>query len=455
MDASKPLLPPDSVEYVPPPMSLYLRVTTWLIQRVNLVLFKIPIIKGIANRYYTNRAAATGHNRPYQLSCKEPYSSWESLTDYTFYGRHLPPAEEGYTDSLPSIDKVAEIFKRVDGVQTLCPKSTMLFPTFAQHLIDSFIVTKTEKPKTKGGAGNSEVKFLWKETRTNHDIGLIPLYGRNFDQTKALRLKSNKPGEKGRLKSQMIGKEEFAPFLYKDGSGTKLSDPEFEDVLDEPQGLEHIIKHMPSKESVRAKIFAFGGERTNLTPQITALNTLLLREHNRVAGELEAENKTWDDEQVFQTARNVVVVLYCKLVVEEYINHITSAGLSFKVEPKPWVWNAPWYKRNWISAEFAVLYRWHALIPNSQKLGGTPTGTLDAIFDNARVINNGSLRNTFIEICQNRATVMKCFNTEKWMVDREKAALRQSRECQLRPFADYMEYLGEKRPKTFADISKE
>mmetsp|Transcript_12119 Transcript_12119/g.18412 ORF Transcript_12119/g.18412 Transcript_12119/m.18412 type:complete len:606 (+) Transcript_12119:54-1871(+) len=419
-------------------------------------LLKTPVVGRKLNEILTNKASTSGLNRPYELSCKSDYTSYESLTDYSYYGRHIDPADQEWVDNLPPLDEVKPLFRRPkvgsDGgeQQTMCIRSTMLFPTFAQHLIDSFIVTAV---KSDGGSGT---EFEWKKTDSPHDIGLLPLYGRTFDQTKQLRVQNPPRGKYGQLKSQIIHGEEYAPYLYDaDGKVKK----EF-DLLETPQGLERSLS-MLSPEDAKAKksnIFAFGGARTNLVPNITAWNTLLLREHNRIAQTIEKEEPTWDDERVFQTARNVLLVIYLKLVVEEYINHITGYGIDFTVDPGKWMWNAPWYKRNWISAEFAVLYRWHGVIPSCMKWGDKTLSTHESLFNNAVLTEDmkGSLRDTFINISNHRATQMNLFNTESMMVLRDMAALKQCRACKIKPYADYVVYLGTKeRPTKFSDISKD
>lgn len=259
----------------------------------------------------------------------------------------------------------------------------MLFPTFAQHLIDSFIDTVYEYDK------DGNVKFLWEKTGTPHDIGLLTLYGKTIAQTRQLRLKSEKAGEKGKLKSQLINGEEWAPFLYDD----KLKRKEEFSEIPLPQGIDSKMYSARPELQARLKkhMFAFGGARTNLTPSISAWNTLLLREHNRIAGVIESENPSWDDERVFQVARNCLLAIYLRLVIEEYINHITAYGQNFKVKPGKWMWDAPWYKRNWISAEFAVLYRWHALIPSVMEWGKKTYTTAEYLFDNEILLSKDGM----------------------------------------------------------------
>lgn len=442
-----------SIEYIPP-FSKITKLKADVSYGFLSFLIKTPVIGRKLNQILTNRASSSGLNRPYELSCKSDYTSYESLTDYSYYGRHLDPADDEWVKNLPALDDLKKLFMRrkidLEGEeQVMCIRSTMLFPTFAQHLIDSFIVTAVKSDDSSGGT-----QFEWRKTDSPHDIGLLPLYGRTFDQTRQLRVQNPSKGQYGRLKSQLIKGEEYAPYLYDEDSKVK---EEF-NLLDEPQLLSHILS-MLSPEDAKAKkskIFAFGGARTNLTPNITAWNSLLLREHNRIAGEIEKSEPTWDDERVFQTARNVLLVIYLKLVVEEYINHITNYGVDFTVDPGEWMWNAPWYKRNWISAEFAILYRWHGVIPSCMQWGDQTLSTQASLFNNSAITDNmKGLRETFINISNHRATQMNLFNSESWMVNRDMAALKQCRACNIKSFADYVVYLGGERPTKFSDISKD
>lgn len=52
---------------------------------------------------------------------------------------------------------------------------------------------------------------------------------------------------------------------------------------------------------------AIGQEVFGLLPGLGLYATLWLREHNRVCDVLKAEHPVWDDEQLFQTARLIII----------------------------------------------------------------------------------------------------------------------------------------------------
>ena len=52
---------------------------------------------------------------------------------------------------------------------------------------------------------------------------------------------------------------------------------------------------------------AIGNEVFGLVPGLSVYATIWLREHNRLCDILKEEHPTWDDEQLFQTARLIVI----------------------------------------------------------------------------------------------------------------------------------------------------
>jgi prostaglandin-endoperoxide synthase 2 len=385
-----------------------------------------------SNRFAINRAVNVSRHRPHPWSTAHDYVSWTSLTDQNFSARHLPAKE---INNFPAPETLVEFFRRDQGKQRLSSKSTCLFPAFAQYLTDGFIRTKMPK--------SNENQTVRRENTSNHQIDLCPLYGRTQVQTTALRLNSPDSGQRGQLKSQILKGEEYAPFLYENG----LLKTEFAD-LDLPLGIEDV-----TDPNVLNQIFAFGGDRANTAPHVAMINTLFLREHNRIAKIIESKNPVWDDERVFQTARNTVIVLFIKIVVEEYINHISPVPFRFIADPSV-AWNAPWNKPNWITTEFSMLYRWHSLIPDTISWNAKPYNALATLFNNRLLLEVG-LAEALIELSTQPAGQLGCFNTADDLLPIEFRSIMQSRICQLASYSDYREYVSLPRPKDFADISKD
>lgn len=389
------------------------------------------------NRYLIGRLVKVTRTRPHPWSTVHNYTSWTGLTDQSWSARHLPARP---ISNLPDIDALMPLFKRKAGGQKLSDKSTCLFPTFAQYLTDGFI-------RTEGATGDPSADAnRLKRNTSNHQIDLCPLYGRTPEQTRILRTNSEAAGERGRLLSQMIGEEEYPPFLFKDG----VMDPRFE-KLDPPLGLSSLDG--PDNAWKRDKLFAIGGDRANSAPQVAMFNTLLLREHNRLAGELEQRNPTWDDTRVFETARNIVIVLFIKLVVEEYINHISTAPFPLKADPSA-AWDEPWNKPNWMTTEFSLLYRWHSLIPDVIRWGETRWPVGHTFLNNAPLLDGG-LRQGFADMSAQKTGALGPFNTTDALLGVERASIMQGRICELAPYSDYRAYVGQQRPGKFEDISSD
>jgi prostaglandin-endoperoxide synthase 2 len=387
------------------------------------------------NAAAVNKTLKVCRYRPHPWSTVHDYVSWTSLTDQSWSARHLPAANR---QNLPQPDTLKALFERSTNEQEFCKKSTCLFPAFAQYLTDGFI--RTRMPNASAGETDDPLR---KQNTSNHQIDLCTLYGRKREQTDQLRIKTGAAGKKGQLKSQELNGEEYSPFLFDSGSG--VLKPEF-DKLDPPLGLDRCTDEM------RKKLFAVGGDRVNSAPQVVMINTLLLREHNRLAREMEKAYPNWDDERVFQTARNTVIVMFIKIVIEEYINHISSAPFHLKMDPSV-AWHAPWNKPNWITAEFSLLYRWHSLIPDNINWNGK-TYPVQATFMNNQLLLESGLTSAFSSFSAMRAGRLGAFNTSAALVGFEVKAIEQDRLYKLDSYAAYREYVSLEKPKSFSDVSK-
>lgn len=402
-------------------------------KRIFAIVEAIPPLAALANRWAINRVVKRARTRPHPLSTLEGYVSWRGLTDRRWSGRHLPPQRRAY---MPEIDDLMRLYARPDGAQRLCPKSTCLFPAFAQYLTDGFLRTETDGLL----AQDADPKTRLRRNTSNHEIDLCTLYGRTQAQCMALRRRSEATGQKGQLLSQDIDGEEFPPFFYRDGA----VDPQFA-ILDPPLG------HADLPEKRRDALFAVGGDRVNSVPQVSMLNTLFLREHNRLAHQIEQEYPDWDDARVFETARNTLIVIFIKIVVEDYINHISPLPFTLRADPSV-AWRATWNKPNWITTEFSLLYRWHALIPDQIPWGGTLRPVADTFRDNTLLIEDGLLK-AFRAINATPAAELGPRNTSEALLDVEKASILQDRACELASFSDYCAYLGQNRPANWSQIS--
>ncbi|HEY6763804.1 MAG TPA: peroxidase family protein [Candidatus Sulfotelmatobacter sp.] len=413
------------------------KIPSFLLKLVVAVASVWPWLADKINAIAINSTVNVCRHRPHPWSTVHDYTSWTSLTDQRWSARHLQAKR---LSGLPKADAVTDdivtLFKRPTGVQRLSTKSTCLFPSFAQYLTDGFI--RTRMPNKSAG----ETDEIRKQNTSNNQIDLCPLYGRLSIQTDALRLKSPKPGERGRLKSQLINGEEYAPFLYQNGA-PKL---EFKD-LDPPLGIDNV------PGPLLTRLFAFGGDRANGTPQVAMMNTLFLREHNRLAGLMAAANPDWDDDRVFETARMTTIVLFIKVVVEEYINHISPFAPPFHFRAVPAVaWDASWNKPNWVTTEFSLLYRWHSLIPDTLAWSGTVYPVGETLMNNQLLLDAGLLR-AFTDISAQAAGCLGALNTADALLQIELNSIMQGRICAVASYSDYREYVHLPRPQKFEDIS--
>jgi prostaglandin-endoperoxide synthase 2 len=373
-----------------------------------------PRLRRFTNHALINSAVLTMPTRPNPLSTLAPYTSWSSLTERTYSSRHLPPVA---ARDLPDEDRVADLFTRT-GDGTPCPKSTVLFAYFAQWFTDGFL------------RSDRHVERDPRRNDSRHEIDLLPLYGVTPAWTEQLRAH-----EGGRLKSQTIGGAEFGPYLYDGG----VKKPEFSEI--------QVVRPDQIPPDRLDTLFAAGSDTTNSQVGFTLLNTLFLREHNRVAGALADAYPGWDDERLFQTARAIMIVLLIKIVIEEYINHITPYHFRLAADPAPFK-NERWYRPNWMAIEFNLLYRWHGLIPpllHGERVWKT-------IFNPGMVVERG-VAALIDDASHTRANRVGVFNTDPALRPVELASIREARAVQLAPYNDYRELASFPRVTDFDQIT--
>ncbi len=407
----------------------------------------IPPLRSVWNRKLINHAIYKIPTRPNPLSTQSDYTSWSSLTDRTFSARHLPPYVS--KDPLPPASEVAELFRRPEN-SIKQGKSTVLFTYFAQWFTDGFLRTDYFNPL---------------KNTSNHDIDLSNLYGLTPEDTNALR-----EHQGGRLKSQILNDEEYPPFFYQDDLSPR---PEFANLKmapliaalqafgkgQVPATLQNRLKlfagfqEVLERPGLDTKMLAMGGDRTNSNAGFTAMNTLFLREHNRICAVLAKANGTWDDERLFQTARNILIAILCRIVIEEYINHITPYQFQFQFRPGQFE-TQRWYRMNWMAVEFNLLYRWHGLTPNAYVLTNhpQPLRLIDNLFHNDLAIERG-LGPFLQDASRQQAGRVGAFNTPDVLVPVEEGSVQLGRDCRLAPYNDYRELCGMPRVSHFEQIS--
>jgi prostaglandin-endoperoxide synthase 2 len=334
---------------------------------------------------------------------------------------------------------VNALYRRDEEIKSA--DTSVWFMFFAQWFVDSFLRTDRED---------------FRQNTSTQEIDLCQIYGLGPAQTRMLRSLSG-----GRLKSQLIEGEEFPVFLFQERSpGEPLAfKPEFEGLFDERFVIHTILGDAPDER--KDSVFAVGLEHGNSTIGNTILNTLFLREHNRIAGVLQSEYPDWDDDRLFETTRLILLVIELKLVVEEYIRHI--GPFDFAIEAVPFIadeerWNRP----NQIAIEFNLLYRWHMLVPDQIGNGDDVLTPLDFLNNNPLVISRG-LESLVAQCSRERAGRIGLGNTPRFLVDRtnpdhpslEERTIALMRQARLRSFNDYRESYGLPRMESFAELTSD
>jgi prostaglandin-endoperoxide synthase 2 len=237
----------------------------------------------------------------------------------------------------------------------------------------------------------------------------------------------------------MIKGEEYPPHLCENGV-----------VKTEFAGLKQ-VQFNDRKPEEKNQFFAMAGDRSNVQIGYVMLNVLFLREHNRIAGLLEREYPAWDDERLFQTTRNIVIVILMKIVIEEYINHITPLQFPFFLDPGAFP-NERWYRQNWMAVEFTLVYRWHMLIPDQLILAGKSVDSFATLWNTSMITDRG-LGALFEDASRQPAGKVGLFNSPRFLHDIEARSIQMGRDLHLASYNDYRAACQFPRVTDFSEIS--
>uniref|UniRef100_A0A8B9TJR5 Prostaglandin G/H synthase 1 n=1 Tax=Anas platyrhynchos TaxID=8839 RepID=A0A8B9TJR5_ANAPL len=347
------------------------------------------------------------------------YISWEAYANVSYYTRILPPVPDDCPTpmgtkgkrQLPDAQLLAERFLLRHKFEADPRGTNLMFAFFAQHFTHQFF-------KTSGKMGRGFTKAL------GHGVDLGHLYGDNLQRQHQLRLFRD-----GKLKFQVVDGEVYPP-----------------SVTEAPV-------HMVYPPAVpKEKQLAMGQEVFGLLPGLCMYATLWLREHNRVCDILKREHPTWSDEQLFQTARLILIGETIKIVIEDYVQHLSGYFLSLKFDPEL-LFGRQFQYRNRIAVEFNQLYHWHGLMPDSFVIQGEEYSYEQFLYNTSMLLDYGveALVESFSKQTAGMIGGGQTINANVLKV--AVGVIMESRQLRLQPFNEYRKRFGMKPYKSFQELT--
>ncbi|XP_063866938.1 heme peroxidase 2-like [Scylla paramamosain] len=124
------------------------------------------------------------------------------------------------------------------------------------------------------------------------------------------------------------------------------------------------------------RCFTGGDTWASEQPGLAALHTLMMREHNRVAGELKRLNKHWNDEQLFQNARRIVTAINQHVTYNEWLPRVLGWNAvnlyELNLLPEGYSEDYDAYCNPTVLNEFGIAFRFgHSLLkPSLERMDG-------------------------------------------------------------------------------------
>ncbi|XP_053469811.1 prostaglandin G/H synthase 2 [Ictalurus furcatus] len=326
------------------------------------IINNIPFLRDAVMRYVLTSRSHLIESPP-TFNADYGYKSWEAYSNLSYFTRTLPPVPEDCPTpmgvagrkELPDVKTVVEKFL-VRRKFIPDPQGTnLMFAFFAQHFTHQFF-----KTDMKRGPAFTMAK--------NHGVDLNHIYGEDLERQHKLRLFKD-----GKLKYKVLDGEVYPP------------------LVSEVQVDMHYPAHVPEPQR-----FAVGHEAFGLVPGLMMYATIWLREHNRVCDVLKQVHPDWDDERLFQTTRLILIGETIKIVIEEYVQHLSAYHFKLKFDPEL-LFNHRFQYQNRISSEFNTLYHWHPLMPDDFHIQDQVYSYKQFLFNTSIMTDHGisNLANSF------------------------------------------------------------
>ncbi|KAB7496601.1 Prostaglandin G/H synthase 2 [Armadillidium nasatum] len=347
------------------------------------------------------------------------YITLDAHYNESYFARMLPPVPmdcptqmgtKGPKELIPS----EELFKRMFLRREFKPDPSrfqfivpILRPTFYASILSNGLCIERKVDKRKMGskllydffsslyALIIAIKYRSSDLKNwiKIKVDVSNIYGLTEEIRQGLRSKVD-----GKLKTKVINGGEFPPLL-KDVEGVTMDYPPNAPIPDEAK-------------------FALGHPFFALLPGLFVYATIWVREHNRVCDILKAEHPHWDDEQLYQTARLIIVGEVITITIEDYVQHLSQYRLKLTFNPEL-VHGTEFQFSNRIYAEFDQLYHWHPFVPDGIKIQDKYYTIMDMAFSNQAVFSHGL--ESFIEaMATNRAGALTARNHPAALINTEK-----------------------------------
>ncbi|XP_030428486.1 prostaglandin G/H synthase 2 [Gopherus evgoodei] len=384
------------------------------------IINSIPFFRDSIMRYVlTSRSHLI--DSPPTYNSQYDYKNWEAYSNLSLYTRALPPValdcptpmgvkgKKELPDSAVVVEKFLLRKKFIPDPQG----TNMMFTFFAQHFTHQFFKTDHHK-------GPAFTKAL------GHGVDLNHVYGETLDRQLKLRLLKD-----GKLKYQMIDGEIYPPTV-KDTQAEMIYPP-------------HVPEHLQ---------FSVGQEVFGLVPGLMMYATIWLREHNRVCDILKQVHPEWNDEQLFQTTRLILIGETIKIVVEDYVQQLSGYYFKLKFDPEL-LFNQQFQYQNRIAAEFNTLYHWHPLLPDSFQIHDQEYTFQQFLYNNSIMVEHGlsHMVKSFSKQIAGRVAGGK--NVPSAVQKVAKASIDQSRQMRYQSLNEYRKRFLMKPFKSFEELTGE